>query len=158
MAAIAQGGSDLIGTSLQASRINLRGGTPLARFYPGTTPIVCNRTPRIEIGSRGSRDERLAGKDLGWIHGADSAGWRYGPFASPYKYQATLQSYASHISGGNDRRRTVLMIREHEIGSDQTPFEAPGQAQIQTAAGHEADFVIISEDFGRQAVLAPESF
>ena len=50
------------------------------------------------------------------------------------------------------------MIREHIIGSDQTQGEVPIQVQIETAASHEADFVIAPEDFGGQAMLAHKSF
>src|SRR5580658_4773328 len=50
------------------------------------------------------------------------------------------------------------MIRKQVIGADQAQSEVPIQVQIETAAGHETDFVIASEDFGGQAMLAHESF
>src|SRR5580658_11040419 len=50
------------------------------------------------------------------------------------------------------------MIGVHEIGSQQAPSEVSGEVQIETATCHEPDFVIVPEDFRRQAMLAHESF
>jgi hypothetical protein len=50
------------------------------------------------------------------------------------------------------------MIRVHEIGSEQAHSEVSIQVQIETATNHEPGYVTVSEDFGRQAMLAPESF
>src|SRR5271170_2796828 len=131
----------------------------LAGFHPGTAPAKCDGTLGIEIGSFGGRGHGLTGKDLARPHRANCHGWSYSPFATaPHKYQTSLESCASDIGRGNHRRRTVLMIRKHVIGSKQTPGEMSTQFQIKTAADQQADFVIVSEDFRCQAMLAHESF
>src|SRR3984885_1665392 len=157
-AAIAQTGSGRVGARLQARRVNQRRRLSFAGFHPGATPAVSERTVGIEIRSRGRRSDRLAGEDLGRLQRARRAGRRYHSFPTPHKYHATLQTYASHIRPGNNRRRAKLMIRVHEIGADQTQSEVSLQVQVKTAASHEPDFVIVPEDVRRQAMLAHQSF
>jgi hypothetical protein len=50
------------------------------------------------------------------------------------------------------------MIRVHEIGSEQAHSEVSIQVQIEAATNHEPGCLTVSEDFRRQAMLAPESF
>ena len=93
------------------------------------------------------------------MNGATCGNRRPGWSTAPIRKTTPLCSLAPLISvAGTTDARAKLVIREHEVGSEQTQSEVPVQVPIETAPSHEPNLGIAPEDFGRQAMLTHESF
>ena len=137
-----------VAAARHAIGVNARSTILAGNLATGAAPCVIQRMLGIEVAG-GSRCRRgLAHHDFTGIDGATCGNRRPGLLAAKHKCHASLQSYASDISGGNNRRRAKLMIRVYEISSEQAHSEVSAQVQIETAASHEPGYVIVPEDFG----------
>src|SRR5205807_960966 len=106
----------------------------------------------------GSDLYRLAGHDLVGRNAAAHRGRRRWWSTAQLPNHTALQTRASQIGGGRNRKRREVMIGNHIIRLEEAQSKVFGHIHVNAATTHEAEAAITVQAIGYKLVPARQSF